>query len=348
MVAAASPGREKCIVRRKRLGNLRVTVCIALLLPLTACVAPGVFGGRVVEPLLVPWRSLSGGRLEGAMVPGVGRYIPFARPVAVSARGNDIYIADGGRRRIYRFDRALQTLSVFYHPIPSAVALYAAFDRSVYVAEPSAGRVLQIGPDGTLLHTFSNAANLARPVAVAVDEVRGRVLIADGLYNHILIFNHLGGLTGVIVPRDSASHRLRGIRAMSLGPDGLLYVVDGLKRRVVVVGPNGSYRYSFGEGRMVDPVAIAVDRYRRAFVADAFNNTIEVYAQGREVAVFGGTGLGLGHFTQITGLCLDENKLYVTDGGRGDVQILQVAPPEMRRRSKHSKSDRLPGPTDSK
>ncbi len=335
-------------MRRKRLGNLRVTVCIALLLPLTACVAPGVFGGRVVEPLLVPWRSLSGGRLEGAMVPGVGRYIPFARPVAVSARGNDIYIADGGRRRIYRFDRALQTLSVFYHPIPSAVALYAAFDRSVYVAEPSAGRVLQIGPDGTLLHTFSNAANLARPVAVAVDEVRGRVLIADGLYNHILIFNHLGGLTGVIVPRDSASHRLRGIRAMSLGPDGLLYVVDGLKRRVVVVGPNGSYRYSFGEGRMVDPVAIAVDRYRRAFVADAFNNTIEVYAQGREVAVFGGTGLGLGHFTQITGLCLDENKLYVTDGGRGDVQILQVAPPEMRRRSKHSKSDRLPGPTDSK
>ncbi len=335
-------------MRRKRLGNLRVTVCIALLLPLTACVAPGVFGGRVVEPLLVPWRSLSGGRLEGAMVPGVGRYIPFARPVAVSARGNDIYIADGGRRRIYRFDRALQTLSVFYHPIPSAVALYAAFDRSVYVAEPSAGRVLQIGPDGTLLHTFSNAANLARPVAVAVDEVRGRVLIADGLYNHILIFNHLGGLTGVIVPRDSASHRLRGIRAMSLGPDGLLYVVDGLKRRVVVVGPNGSYRYSFGEGRMVDPVAIAVDRYRRAFVADAFNNTIEVYAQGREVAVFGGTGLGPGHFTQITGLCLDENKLYVTDGGRGDVQILQVAPPEMRRRSKHSKSDRLPGPTDSK
>ncbi len=347
MVAAASPGREKRIAPRRRLGNLRVTVYIALILPLTACVAPGVFGGRVVEPLLVPRQSLSGGRLGGAMVPGTGRYIPFAHPVAVSARGNDIYIADGGRRRIYRFDRALQTLSVFYHPIPSAVTLYAAFDRSVYVAEPSAGRVLQIGPRGTLLHTFSNAANLARPVAVAVDEVRGWVLIADGLYNHILVFNHLGGLTGVIVPRDSASHRLRDIRAMSLGPDGL-YVVDGLERRVVVVGLNGAYRYSFGEGRMVDPVAIAVDRYRRAFVADAFNNTIEVYAQGREVAVFGGTGLGPGHFTQITGLCLDEDKLYVTDGGRGDVQILQVAPPQMLRRSKHPKFDRLPGPTDSK
>lgn len=268
--------------------------------------------------LLLPLPDLTGAR-SGTLLGGMadhGSYVQLRHPVAVSARNNDVYLVDTGLHRILRYDHNQQTLANFTNLTPSAGAsIYAATDMSVYVADPKSGQVLHFGWDGTQLQSFSAPGHLVHPISVTAEEGGGRVLVADGLYDQILVFNSLGMPLNVI-----KSQQVRAIAAIAPGPDGI-YVVDRLARRVVVLGWNGEFRYAFGAGDLSNPGAIAVSRDNLVFVGDNFDHAVKVYRDSLLVHKIGSAGAGPDNFSSIGGLAVDGNLLYITDSQNARVQI---------------------------
>nr|MDP2191900.1 hypothetical protein [Rhodoferax sp.] len=289
------------------------------------------------QPLLTPWATLAGAWVAAPRPspssslprkPAFGAYLSWQSPTAVAARGNYVYVVDGGRRQIFRYDLAQQTMTPFTDYAAGAVsAITVAPDLSLYVADTNARQVLHFSFDGRLLQRFSNDMEMARPVAVLLDESSGRLWVADSLRNQVLVFNSLGRVLSALRSREG-----RSIEAMAQGPDGL-YLVDRLSRQVVVIGQDGTDIAVLGKGTLKMPGVIAVDRYNRVFVSDSFDNTIKVYEQGQLVASVGGSGAIPASFNRITSLWMDQNMLYVADSLNARIQTFHVASPAVKGRA---------------
>jgi hypothetical protein len=293
--------------------------------------------------VLEPWTDIKGAQTglspfgqPAQMNPSGAGYISLVRPAAMSARGNDLYLLDAGLRRIFRYDRGQQTLTPFATSLSAGagISIYAAPDTSVYVTDPSREQVLHFTWNGTPLPPLISRGNLARPVSVIVDASNGQVLVADGLYDQIIVFNSWGTPLNIIKPQ----HVLT-IAAMAAGPDGI-YVVDHLAKQVVVLGWDGRFRYAFGADAMSEPGSIAVSRDNLVFVSDNFEHIIKVYRVQRTgnrsqqaedgnaplVAKIGGIGVALGSFNRISGMSVADDFLFVADSLNARVQIMMINP----------------------
>lgn len=293
--------------------------------------------------VLEPWTDITGAQTgmspfaqPAQMNPAGAGYITLVRPAAMSARGNDLYLFDAGLRRIFRYDRGQQTLTPFAASLSAGpgISIYAAPDTSIYVTDPSREQVLHFAWDGTPLPPLISRGNLARPVSVTVDASNGQVLVADGFYDQIIVFNSLGMVLNIIKPQ----HVLT-IAAMVSGPDGI-YVVDRLAKQVVVLGWDGRFRYAFGADALSEPGAIAVSRDNLVFVSDNFEHVIKVYRVQRTgdrrqrtagenvllAAKIGGVGGAPGSFNGIAGLSVADDFLFVADSLNARVQIMLINP----------------------
>jgi hypothetical protein len=315
--------------------------CIAIIAIMTGvlmagCTLPLETAGMIqARSVVTPWRTLSGAPLNTSPNPALGTlpgarplgFLPWISPIALASRSSFLYVADSGRGQIFRYDLVTQEMSPFAGFAQGAVlSLAVAADLSLYVVDISAHQVSHYAANGKLIRAFQKSPDVARPVAIVLDDRTGELLIADSLYNHVVVFNSLGYAGAVL-----KSLETRNIDAMSGGPDGL-YLLDRLGQQIVVLGRDGRDRYTIGVDTLKDPKAIAVDAFNRVFVSDGFDNTINVYEQGNMVASFGGTGATIASFNRITGLWLDRNMLYVTDSVNARVVTFHVNPPTERGR----------------
>lgn len=264
------------------------------------------------------------GRLFGA--PG---FAHLHRPVAVAADGAYVYLFDAGPKLLYRFNRTQETLQILsgidgvLKGNPSSIVVVP--DHSLYLADPDGRQVIHLSFDGQLIRTLSDTANLARPTAVSFDLERDILLAADGLYDHILGFNHEGWLLFAFGERGQELNQLQVIVDMARGPEGL-YLVDRLNPYIKIYSLDGRFLYGFSRKEVNNPVAIAVDRHERVYVADGFDDTIKVYEKERYIGEFGGTGSALGKFRFVTDLYIDQYLLYVADSMNGRVQVYVIDP----------------------
>lgn len=319
---------SRSIQGRRMHGVLRL---LALVLWLTGLMQMPP-AGAADKPILSHWMTLSGARMSPRTMPqpmlGALRkpdpigYVAWLAPAAVAARGNFIFVADAARRQIFRYDLGQQTMTVLAdYPSGNITGIDVASDLSLYVADSGVRQIMHFSWDGRVLPPIGQGADIEQAVAVVVDDIKGRVLVADAMGNRVLNFNRLGYLQSAFEPLQA-----RSIAAMAQGPDGV-YLVDRLSRQVVVTGLDGSDRYTFGEGRLRDPAAIAVDRFNRVFVSDSFDNTIKVFQHGDQIGSFGGTGPAQAQFNRITSLWLEQNMLYVSDSVNARIQIFRIEPP---------------------
>lgn len=305
----------------KQVAQAVLALTMAALAQQAAPAAPRCTPGA---PVLSSWRTLTGALLE----PGPGQrpaplmpsYQIFMAPVALAARGNWLWVADLGLRKVFLLDQARPLMRAIPAYLPENVtALLAGPDLSLYVADSALQRVLRFGFDGRAMPGYANAAQMAHPVGLALDLAQANLLVADSLYRHVLVFGSLGSVREVV--QTDAVH---SIDAMAQGPDGL-YLVDRLQRQVLVIGADGAERYAFGAGSLGMPGKIALDRHNRAFVSDEQDQTIKVYANGR--LVDDGRASAKARFVQIAALALDQDTLYVADRANGRIVLLRVAPP---------------------
>jgi len=258
---------------------------------------------------------------------GPGDEIRFVNPVAVGGVDNYLYVVDAGQRVVFRYDLVSQTIepigNVGFQFVGDPGSIYVAKDRTFYIVDSVGKQVIKFDEQGNLLQTFSDFANLSRPIDVFVDEITEEVYVADGSFSHIVVFNKFGKALRSIGQRGTGPGRFRAITAMSNGPDGV-YVVDRLELPVQVITKTGEYKYSFGASYQVFPNAIAVTEDRVAYIADKSDNTIRIYQDAELLAVVGGTGSGPGRFRFITGMWINNGLLYVADSMNKRIQIMQI------------------------
>lgn len=299
--------------------------------PLASYIRPGEPEILVAdEPIIGGKQELSGmvGEFARILV-GTANTITLMNPVAVGGVNDQLFIVDAGARAIYRYNlttKAIQSVGQAggqFMGEPSGI--HVESDLSFYVADPSGKQVLYFDQHGNFIRRYSDLANLARPVDVVSDEALGNVYVADGTYSHIVVFSKSGQALSAIGARGRGPGKFRTITAMARNR-GSLFVADRLELPLQELDfLNGSFRNSFGQGQLVWPTSIVVDKRNRIFVSDRSDNTIKVFDDNRLIATIGGTGSAPGRFRLVTDMWLsDQNLLYVADSLNRRVQVFRL------------------------
>ena len=180
-------------------------------------------------------------------------------------------------------------------------------DGSLYVVDMRNARVEQFAADGTFIRQFGSLGHndgqfwresSRGPTGIAVG-ADGSVYVADTWNYRIQKFSADGqfvakwGTFVNLTTGQAGADRtgLYGPRGIAIAPDGDLYVTDTGNARVVVYGPDGTFRREFGTkgtgpSQLDEPVGIAVSADgTRIYVADSTNARISIFdAQGQPVA----------------------------------------------------------------
>lgn len=292
--------------------------CSAPASPLQATLLDTIDGGPVrIDPLIGSESRVRGTR------------ITLVRPTQVAAAGNDLFVTDTTRRTVFRIDRGSHAVSTF-GPAgrDEGGGLHVDRGLNVYVGDPANRRVVQYTRTGSVVKIFRDEIRLKRPVDITMPDDETELFVADGLQGEIAVFGRLGGVSRVLGERGDRPAAFRAITALTSGPDGL-YLVDTLARKVQVIDPrDGSLHYSLGGAGLRLPVALAVDRFNRVFVADGFNNSIQVFQRDLPAAAQGQALATAAGFLRITDLWLDdEGRLHVADADAGRIQVLHIPRP---------------------
>jgi DNA-binding beta-propeller fold protein YncE len=283
--------------------------------------------------ILTPWLSIAGAWHASSPVPSVqpaaGR-LNFIQPTGVAARNDIVLVADAGLRTLWRLDRnrdAVAALAPFTGGVADhGTSIVLGSDYTAWVALPAEHMVVQYDLRGRAVRRFVSESDAPRPVAVAVPEHRGEVLVGDAATARVLVFDPLGTLRARLGGRNAGA--LQSLTAMALGPQGL-YVLDRAAQLVVVLDREGRPVDAIGENHLVRPRALAVDATGRVFVGDDADQRIKVFRGPKLLASVGGAGAAPGRFGRIESLSLDGNLLYVADSVNARVQVMLVAPASM-------------------
>ncbi|MEN8169371.1 MAG: 6-bladed beta-propeller [Pseudomonadota bacterium] len=259
---------------------------------------------------------------------GVDEFVSITNPVAVAAHENLVYIIDAAKQLVYRYNSSNENLTPLYsvnthlQAIPNAIAVDN--DGSFYLSDPFGRKILHFTMLGELLRTYQNANNLTNPVAINISDSTN-ILIADRLYDHILVFNRVGHALRAIGERGTGKGQFLQIIDMATGPDGI-YILDRLSKSVKIFSEEGELIREMPRPEVVDPTAIAIDYAERVFISDAFDDTIKVYNRDGLLETFGGTGSYDGLFRMVSDLHADNNFLYVADSANDRVQVFLLKP----------------------
>jgi DNA-binding beta-propeller fold protein YncE len=113
---------------------------------------------------------------------------------------------------------------------------------------------------------------------------------------------------------------------LTIGPDGLLYVLDTTSHSVHVFGPDGKRRNTWGSygqepGQFHIPNSVAL--YEDwLYVSDWGNDRIQQFTlDGRFVCQWGSTGANNDQFCYPTGIAAHGNRVYVADCFNNRLQV---------------------------
>lgn len=233
----------------------------------------------------------------------------YPRGIAVSP-GGEIAVADAGNHRVLVFDATGQMI------------------RAI-----GAGQCRVREPDQPGCADPSGRGQFNDPWGVAYD-AQGNLYVADTWNHRVQKFDTQGnfllqwGRDGLSSGPPNAGEQpmFWGPRAVAVGPDGRVYVVDTGNKRVQIFDTNGVYQGEFGTGGMTDgafdePVGIAFGPDGLAYVADTWNLRVQVFDP--QTLAFVRKWMVTAWYGQST-----ENKPYIAVDGQGRVYV--TAPEQYR------------------
>lgn len=167
---------------------------------------------------------------------------------------------------------------------------------------------------------------LHQPVDVKCDAA-GLRYVADAGRGEVLIFDRSGQLAGRINPGSEADP----FKPVAVAVRGRqLFVVNNAQHRIEVLDAESGMRLAtfgrggFGEGELLFPAGIALDRQGRVYVSDLMNGRVQVFSEaGRFLQTIGGPGDRPGEFAKPKHLAFDDEAgiLFVADAGFQQVHM---------------------------
>jgi len=207
------------------------------------------------------------------------------------------------------------------------------------VAVDSRGRVLVADTKGQVVHIFDRAGKQYKqlhppasnpflsPIAVALDREE-RIYVTDSGRSLIFVFRPDGKFLrtiGDLGKNESLFKRCTGL-AIDRGK-GLLYVVDTVAMRVVVLTTEGKFVERFGKpgdgpAEFNYPTHITVAADGSLWVVDSLNFRVQhLDGSGKFLSAFGGIGDRPGEFDKPKGIAIDrEGRVMVVEGRFDRVQ----------------------------
>jgi sugar lactone lactonase YvrE len=171
-------------------------------------------------------------------------------------------------------------------------------------------------------------AHFVRIIGLAMDD-SDRLFVSDPGLRHVLVFNkdHKAEdviTEGMVEPGGLAiDTRNRFLYVADVELDQILvYDADTLKllRKMGTTGKNHTLTTP---GDFSKPAGVAVDAEGNLYVADTWNNRIEIFdADGQFISAFGKAGDGPGFFSRPKGVAVDsDGHIWVADGMQDRIQV---------------------------
>jgi hypothetical protein len=273
----------------------------------------------------MPWRTLQGGFLAPTL-PAVGApprlasgmFVRWMSPGAVALRGMDLLVADMGTQRLWRTDLAGNAITgVAGAPVGLGVALALGPDLSAWVLDPASRQVLRFARDGRLLQSQRIGLDTPSPVALALADGGLTLLLADGPGAQWSEQRGPGGLLRHVEPERTPGRRISGVDGLALGRDSV-FVLDRLASAVHRVSRQGEVLQTLGQGELMQPLALAVDRLDRVYVHEGQDGSIKRLSATGPMQRWTAAELGV---QKIGGLAVDGLMLALTDALAGAVVL---------------------------
>jgi DNA-binding beta-propeller fold protein YncE len=236
----------------------------------------------------------AGGNTIGTMVPPAStgtEHVPVY--LAVDPLTSEVYVSDRMAGTVYIYDRdgAYQRELTLAVPRPGWQPLGLAFDKAgiLYVTDLSGPyqKVLVIDRTANVIRTLGEREKLNFPNGIAVDGA-GNVFVADSSNGRLLMFDAQGTVRGQI-GRGAGQGNLGLPRGLAVDESGRVFVADASGQGVFIFhAPSGDSRrleyigfiggQGAADGQFQYPNSAAIDARGRVYVADTFNDRVQVWS----------------------------------------------------------------------
>ena len=300
------------------LRHARTWLCVAVGLALTGC------GGGATPELVWGKRGVNGGEL--------------VKPRAIAiGPGDRMYIVDW-TARIQAFGRDGTFLNTSWttpdYRNGRSSGLSVDFEGNVIVSDSHYNCVRVYSPDGELLRTIggelgTNSGQLSYVSDALRDKVGNFYISEFGDIERISKFDPDGKFVKCWGEPGSKAGQFARIRAMTLGPDGNLYIADRCNHRIQVFTLDGDFVREFGSagtgpGQLSYPndVAFPPDGSEMLYVVEFGNHRVQKFSlTGESLGIWGGPGRGPGQLSSPWAAAVDSRgRVHVLDSHNDRVQ----------------------------
>ncbi len=245
----------------------------------------------------------------------------FAKPFDVAACGGTIYVSDSVSRTVLAFDAIGRRFFRIGEQEPGGLTKPLGLNTDaacrLYVVDATARQVLVYTADGQYLRSIGRPEDFQRPSHVAPSADGEVVYVVDtgGVDVEEHRVRAYAGQSGEhlfdIGTRGDGDGQLNLPRDAEVGPDGLLYVVDGGNFRVQVFDAEGRFVRGFGSvgrqlGQFARPKGLGIDPQGNLYVSDAAFGNFQIFTPRGELLLFiGNRGTRDGRATYMLPAGLD-------------------------------------------
>ena len=200
----------------------------------------------------------------------------------------------------------------------------------LYVADSKVGAIFVFNTENKDVELIRNGAqaHFKMITGLTIDDT-DRIFVSDSVARHVLVFDPQRRVEATV------SEGMSSPAGVAIDNENrLLYVADTDLDQVLVydadsyklvrkIGTAGKKHESTEAGLFSRPTNVAVDPDGNLYVADTFNNRIEIFdADGNFVSAFGKNGDGPGYFARPKGVAIDKDgHVWVADTVQDRVQV---------------------------